>query len=77
MLFLLCLLINILTEEDTRDLLVQLPAPIAPAGIFQYKQSTMGKQQNKHKRKKILDRYNLLCIKKKKKPTTEHSTAAN
>ena len=50
------------------------PSTYDPAGRFQRTQSTMGKRENEHKREndeKILDRYNLLCIKKKKKPTTE------
>ena len=67
-------------EEDKRYLLEQLSAPMILLEDFNAhnplwgseKMSTRGRMMGK-----ILDRYNLLCINKKKKPTTEHLKAAN
>ena len=63
-----------------REILKQLSAPMillrdfnAHNPLWESKKiSTRGRMKEK-----IFDRYNLLCIKKKKKPTTEHLTAEN
>ena len=63
------------TEEDMRELLEQLPAPMDLLRDFNAHNTIWGSK--KMITREILNRYNLLYINKKKKPTTEHLTATN
>ena len=57
------------TEEDMRDLLEHLPAPMILLGDFNAHNSLWGSEKMSTRGRimeKILDRYNLLCIKKRR-----------
>ena len=62
-----------LTVEDMRELLEQLPVPMILLGNFNAHNPLWESEKMRTKVKmmeKILERYNLFCVNKKKKPTT-------
>ena len=69
-----------MTEEDMREFLEQIPAPMILLGDFNAHNPLWGSEKMSKRGRmmeKIFERHNLLCINKKKKLTTEHLTAAN
>ena len=68
------------TEEDMRELLEQLPAPMILLGDFNAHNLLWGSEKMNTRGRmmeKILDRRTFCALTKKKKPTTEHLKAAN
>ena len=58
---------HLLTEEDMRDLLEQLPAPMILLGDFSAQNPLWGNEKISTRERmfeKILNRFNLLCLKK-------------
>ena len=68
---------DLVTEEDMRDLFEQLPAQMILLGDFNAQNPLWGSEKMSKEGKCCLRQIQPLVPKKKKKPTTEQTIAAN
>ena len=73
----ICSLYQPPTDKDMRDVMEQLQAPMIILGDFNTHNPLLGMSTRGRMLVKLLELYNFLNFNEKKKPTSEHTMAAN